>query len=395
MAENSLDVIARFDRRCRFLYVNPIVSQHAELPHQAFLGKSLEEVGVPPDVRRVMQSEIDAVFATGHTRRTELRWPNGSWIDLMLVAERGDNDEPRAVISSARDITALKRTEEELRRREARLEEAQSLANVGDFVWDTRTRQITWSKQLCRIHGLPVGAVIFEEVDYWNLIVPTDREVVARHITAGQTTGEPRGFEYRIVRPDGVVRSLAASICAKRDDTGAIISLSGSVQDVTNQVLASHELRKSEELYRMIADNVGDGIWMIALSTMRLIYASPTVVERLGYSQEELAQVSIEQLLTPESFARMQSVLAEALPLAKPDRNIVRRLEVEERMKSGATRWVEVTARPLFDTQGVPREIVGVTHDISERRRAHELLTKAKAHAEDVSRLKWIYRCQA
>lgn len=388
MAENTLDVIARFDRQYRCLYVNPVVAKQTGALRESFEGKTLAEMSFPPGIRRAMEAEIDAVFATAETRRTQLQWPNGYCVDMLLIAERGEAGETRAVITSARDITYLKRTEEELRQREARLEQAQSLANVGDFVWDFSAHEVTWSRQLCRIHGVDLNDLSRPENAFWHLIVPGDRERVAQHLATARIDGEPVHVEYRIVRPDGVERSLAATISVQHGAPGEPAVLSGSVQDITDQVLAASALRASEERYRMLADNVGDGIWLMSLKTLRLVYASQAVVRALGYSLEELNNISLDQLMTPESYARMRGMLAEALPLATTDRDIMRRIEVEERMKSGDTRWVEVTARLLFDAHGAPSEIIGVTHDISERRRAHELMAQAKAHAEEASRLK-------
>lgn len=388
IAENTPDVIARFDREYRYIYVSPVIFERTGKLPEAYVGKRLHEVGIPTDITQIMMAEIDSVFGTGETGRVQVQWPNGSWIDWLFVAERNEVGETQAVITFARDITLLKQTEAELLQRQERLEHAQSLTNAGDFVVDIPTGHVTWSKQLFRIHGLDPEKDIPNTESFLGIMLPTYTEMVLQQVATAGTTGETQKFEYRIMRPDGTARALAASIGSKSNDKGDPITLFGSIQDVTEQVLAADALRKSEELYRMIADNVGDGIWLVELHTLRFIYASPAVVQASGYSEEELADLSLDELITQESLSRMQGVLAQALRMAKTDRNITRRLEVEQRTKSGATRWVEMTARLLFDAAGTPREIIGVTHDVTERRNAHELLSKAKVHAEEVSRLK-------
>lgn len=267
MAENTPDLIARFDRDHRYLYANPVSRERVGVTTNELAGKTIRETWLQPEMSQRMELEIDAVFATGENRRVQLLWPNGFWIDCMLVPERAEDGTTRAVIANARDITQLKRTEEALRQRAA-------------------------------------------------------------------------------------------------------------------------ALRQSEEMYRMIADNVGDGIWLVDLATLTMDYASPAVLQASGYAVEELSGISLERLMTPESFARVKATLAEVLSQKNGDRNVTRRLELEEVSKTGERRWVEVTARLLFDTHGVAREIVGVTHDVTERRRSLDLLSKAMVEAEAASRIK-------
>jgi two-component system, sensor histidine kinase and response regulator len=388
IAENSPDVISRFDREYRYLYISPNIFERTGKLPENIVGKKLDEVGIPPDICQIMTAEIDAVFGTGETGHVQVQWHNGTWIDWLFVAERNETGEARAVIAFARDISQIKKNEAELLQRQARLENAQALADTGDFSVDIGTNHVTWSKQLFRIHGLDPEKDTPNTESFLGLMLPTYTESVLQHVAAAGTTGVTQKFEYRIMRPDGTARALAASIGSKSDENGELVTLFGSVQDVTEQVLAADALRKSEELYRMIADNVGDGIWLVELHTLRFIYTSPAVVQASGYSAEELADLSLDELITQDSLSRLQGVLSQALPLAKTDRNITRRLEVEQRTKSGSARWVEMTVRLLFDAAGSPREIIGVTHDVTERRNAHELLTKAKFHAEEVSRLK-------
>ena len=388
IAENTPDVIARFDRDYRYLYISPNIFERAGKRPETIVGKTLDEVGIPTDICQIMMAEIDAVFGTGETSRAQVQWHNRDWIDWLFVAERNEAGETQAVIAFARDITQIKKTEAELLRRQARLEDAQTLTDTGDFSVDIKTNHVTWSKQLFRIHGLDPEKDKPNPESFLGLMLPTYSEMVLQHVALARTTGKTQKFEYRIMRPDGTARALAASIGSQSNAAGEPITLFGSIQDVTDHVLAADSLRKSEELYRMIADNVGDEIWLVELGTLRFIYANPAVMQASGYTQDELMDMHFDQLIMPESLARMHAEISEVLPLAKTDRNITRRLDLEQRTKSGTTRWVEVTARLLFDAEGTPREIIGVTHDITERRHAHELLTKAKFHAEEVNRLK-------
>ena len=101
------------------------------------------------------------------------------------------------------------------------------------------------------------------------------------------------------------------SIGSHANDAGEPTTLFGSIQDVTDQVLAADALRKSEELYRMIADNVGDGIWLVELNTLRFICASPAVVQASGYSEvkSSVSHVTLPSDARPTSYSRKPSLM--------------------------------------------------------------------------------------
>lgn len=144
------------------------------------------------------------------------------------------------------------------------------------------------------------------------------------------------------------------------------------------------ELRASEERYRLLADHVSDTIWILNLETLRFTYMNPAVERMLGFTAAEAMAMSLDQILAPESLAEVQRTLAaelarEGRPDADPGRVVAR--EVRQVCKDGALRWTEVNASFLRDASGRATAILGVTRDISERKRA-EGLKRAKLAAE-------------
>ncbi len=65
LVENSPDVIARYDRQLRHLYINPAIEQETQIPHQTFIGKTLSEVGFPEEYVLFWESHFQRVFVTG------------------------------------------------------------------------------------------------------------------------------------------------------------------------------------------------------------------------------------------------------------------------------------------------------------------------------------------
>lgn len=140
----------------------------------------------------------------------------------------------------------------------------------------------------------------------------------------------------------------------------------------------TRSLRASEARHRFLADHAGDVIWTMDLEG-RLTYVSPSVQKLRGFSPEEVMGQSLREILTPESAA----IAEERLHLAQAEIREGRpapefRGELEQPCRDGSTVWTEVTVTGMTDGQGRCVGFLGVTRDISERRRLQEEL-KARA----------------
>ena len=144
------------------------------------------------------------------------------------------------------------------------------------------------------------------------------------------------------------------------------------------------ELKESELRYRLLADNVSDTIWTMSLEPLRFTYISPSVRQMRGFSVEEAMNLTLEQTLEPASLERVLSILGDSLTrdlAGTLDPNLSQTIEVQQYTKDGSLTWAEVKASFLRDETGKVVGILGVTRDISERKRA-EALYQAKTVAE-------------
>src|SRR5512145_1041332 len=146
----------------------------------------------------------------------------------------------------------------------------------------------------------------------------------------------------------------------------------------------TEELRASEQRYRLLAENVTDTIWTMSLEPLRFTYVSPSAQRLRGYTAEEAMAIPLAETVSPESLSRVMSALGEALAreadgLNDPDYSET--LEVEQYHKDGSLNWVEVTTSFLRDEKGRAVGLLGVSRDISERKRAEQLY-QAKIAAE-------------
>ncbi|MFQ5814332.1 MAG: PAS domain S-box protein, partial [Anaerolineae bacterium] len=142
------------------------------------------------------------------------------------------------------------------------------------------------------------------------------------------------------------------------------------------RVRAEEMLRESEAHYRLLAENMTDIIWTMDMN-LRFTYVSPSVTSLEGYSVDEAMALSLKDILTPASLEIAMKTFTEELVAEKTwQRGAFRSrvTELEQRHKDGSIIWTEVTTTLLRDPDGRPVGIMGVTHNITERKRAEEAL---------------------
>jgi len=164
------------------------------------------------------------------------------------------------------------------------------------------------------------------------------------------------------------------------NETGERIGWVSVIRDITVPKRVEEALRKSEEQYKLLAENTADVIYRVRLEDEKYTYASPSVERLLGYTSKEVHSLRVMDVLTAESYERQRNGMQEALVSGRRDPAI---LELEAVHKDGHTVPIETHASFILDEQGVPVEIQGVARDITSRKRAEEELRKAQEELEN------------
>jgi PAS domain S-box-containing protein len=131
----------------------------------------------------------------------------------------------------------------------------------------------------------------------------------------------------------------------------------------------SRALRASEGRYRLIADNAQDVLWKYDLDEQRASYASPSIRRLTGFTPEEAMTQSLDDALTPAAAEMLRKAISYLVAHPRVAKKV---LELEARCKNGATVWTEDTISIIRDDTGRAREVIGISRDLTERRRAQE-----------------------
>lgn len=142
------------------------------------------------------------------------------------------------------------------------------------------------------------------------------------------------------------------------------------IEEREARVAAEAQLHRSEDRYRLLAENAQDVIWTMSLDGS-LTYVSPSVQRWLGYTSEEARRGGIDGALTPEFAAIAKNTLRGAAEEYRRTGHFPEQiLEVEQLRRDGSTVWTEIRATGLNDSTGQCIGILGVSRDISQRRAA-------------------------
>jgi PAS domain S-box-containing protein len=143
----------------------------------------------------------------------------------------------------------------DLQESKARLEEAQRVAHVGHWEWDLETDVVVWSDETYRIFGLSPQERPMDLATVRAMVHPEDRESLYRGVDEDLVDGLRPDAEFRIVRPNGEVRTVhsvtpkrwsAMPGDAKRNASERPYKLFGTVQDITDRKRAEEALKQSQ-----------------------------------------------------------------------------------------------------------------------------------------------------
>ena len=149
------------------------------------------------------------------------------------------------VVERVKAEESLRKSEQHLRRSEALLAEAERIAHVGSWRWDIEEDRVTWSDEMYRIYGLERSEFCVSFESFLARVHPDDRHFTREIIEAAHTGEKPFDFFHQIVRPDGEVRLLHARGKPVLNESGDLVRMVGTGQDVTELKRTEEELEKT------------------------------------------------------------------------------------------------------------------------------------------------------
>ncbi len=238
LAENSPDVIMRFDRALRHVLVNSAAERLLGLKLEAFVNKSHREMAVfPADKVKVWEEALEKVFTTGKPLTIVFDLDIGDHIATMewrLYPETGTSEAIDSVIGVARDITETRLSQDALGRSEERLNLALTAANLGFWDWNLVTNKVYYSPIWMSMLGYGPDELP-QELDTWtSLLHPDDREYSVKSVDSSIKNRDASfEIEFRLKHKNGSylwIRSMGKAV--EFDELGDTIRLTGIHENI-------------------------------------------------------------------------------------------------------------------------------------------------------------------
>jgi len=186
-------------------------------------------------------------------------------------------------------------------------------------------------------------------------------------------TGFVRNFETKLKTKDGVLIDVLMTASARKDVLGNRIGYEGFVKDISERKRMEEDLRKSEERYRTILENIQDGYFEIDLAG-NYTFVNDAECVNMGYTKEELIGMNNRQYTDEENAKKAFQALNKLFRTGEP----VKGLEMEIVRKDGTKAFNEISVSLIRDSEGKPTGFRGISRDVTERKRAEEVLRESE-----------------
>ena len=384
--ENCSDLILVVDSEGLVSYVGSSVERLLGYKPEEIEGTDGYWLIHPDDQAVAMKASMEAYTLPGTPNQViEIRYrhKNGSWryhetIGTCFVDKAGN----RYLVINARDVTERKEIETTLKESERRLR--MYLENTFDLILIIGAKfknYVYISPSVEKLLGYKTEEAMLLKPADW--IHPDD---LSYTISVSKGSHDQPGSggvitETRYRHKNGSWRYFELVGKSFKDEQEPDIYNVVIARDVTERKMMEETLRKSEEQYRLLAENSNDVIWTMELPSCKTVYVSPSVERLLGYTPEEFLNMKTGAMLSTSSAVE-QNLANTIAALSDGNGSQYFRQEGEHICKDGKKLWLESNIKVLYDKSGVATGLQGTSRDISERKQLEKDIIHSNAELE-------------
>ncbi|TZF84572.1 PAS domain S-box protein [Pedobacter sp. BS3] len=285
------------------------------------------------------------------------------------TVRKPDEDELKAIDRTAAILKIIlenRQNSELLKETSFLMKQGQELAHFGNWAWDIKTNEVTWSDELFEIYGVDRNTFKATYEGYLELLHADDRQRVSGYITKILKDHRDVGFEERIVRPDGSIRHLKSWGRLLLDEHGKPAKMIGACLDITESKKIQEKLLASETRLRNLVDAQTNYVIRMDL-TGNYTYANKKYIADFSrfFNKEDFTGVNALLTILPHHHQRVIETVNNCV--ANP--NTVYEVELDKIKDDGirATLWHFIG---LTTPDGKPSEIQCIGLDISDKKEA-------------------------
>jgi len=300
LLQNLPDAVVRVGKDYRHIIANPACESVLGLPPAEIIGKGMQELPVPPQLRKSWAARVKEVLESGKTLDVEdtFEGPVGPRShETRLLPERDERGEIVSVLIVIHDVSERKRAERSLKESEERFRVTFEEAPIAMLLIDNGAQISAGNAAACALLGYTekelVGKTIYEITHPGD--VDLTRNVSARIFEQGEPNA---AVEKRYLRKDGEVVWGRLSVSSVRDSERRFVHDVAQIVDITSLRQAEQALHEREELQQLVIEHANDLIAVVSLDfTIRLV--SQSVRDGLGFEPEQLVDTASRSWSSP------------------------------------------------------------------------------------------------
>ncbi len=358
----------------KFLAVNKAAVEHYGYTHEEFLSMNIKAIRPPEEVPRLVNMISQLGLGVQHLGSWKHCRKDGSLMYVEISSHGILYGGRKARFVIVLDVTEHKRTEDALKVSEFFFKESQRAAAIGSYKTDFIAGVWESSEVLDKIFG--IGKNYNRNIQGWlNIVHPDDSDMMDQYLREEVIAKrKPFSKEYRIIQKNnGETKWVYGLGEVKFDTNGKILSMIGTIQDITERKKAEEALRDSEKKFRDLFNNTEIAMFRTKLDGSEVLDVNQKFLDLVGMTREEtLGKPSVVLWENPKEREKMSRMLIAD--------GSVSNFEFKMLNKRKGVRNC-ITSLRVYREQGI---LDGSVADITEQRQAEEALRKSLAKYRDL-----------
>ncbi len=368
------------DMEFHIQYASPVTIQHRGYPSDDSKKASLEHQLTPQSldvINKIIQNDLiktnleNGNFHFAKTVELEFHQKDGAvqWVEISLTLMRNDDGTPKGFLGISKDIHARKIVEEALTESESRYRTLFEGFPLGLY-------QTTPDGKIINVNPALVKLLKYPNRDSLLLLNVSDLFVQpvkrSQQISVLEKKDILLQSEIEIRCHNGSTVWVRDNAHVVRDSHGKIVCYEGSLEDISDIRKAEEALRDSEERYRDLVQNMGEGLTIVD-SQENILFSNPAADSMFGVNPETLVGHNLREFL---DSPQVNEVLSQTDRRRRGEKSqyevVIIRPDTEKRN-------LLITATPQYDVNGKFSSSFGVIHDITIRRQYEQTLEQTRA----------------
>lgn len=334
------------------------------------VGKTPLELGIlSPEGLNDLKQKIDDGKSMINVE-ADLKTKTGEIKHVLLSSENISFQNSKYRYTVVYDHTQRKKAEDVLKESESNLAEAQRIAHIGSWEWNTVTNTVKWSKEMFNIFDVDPENFDEKPESLIKVVHPDDVEAFFDSMLNYISGQGSSSLEYRIFRKDATIRTIFSEAKMLSDTKGNSRKIIGTVQDITERKKAEEDIRKANSFLDSIVEHIPNMVFIKDAKTLQFVRFNRAGEELLGISKEEMIGKS-----DFDFFSKKQ-----ATGFRENDKSVLNStnmLDIPEeyfQTRNKGMRILHTKKVPILNAFGKPEYLLGISDDITEIKQAEQAL---------------------